>query len=166
MQRDILVLVGAMFIAIAVGVYLFYSDKDTSFTFLNNQPSAVIVPFDALAEGSRSKIESRVNYLITTQEDLAELWKFLEEPPPVPTVDFKSKVVAAVFAGNVPTTGYKISVSEVKDEDKRIVKVELVKPDQSCVLAQSVTAPYQVIELSKTSLPFTHSDEWTTKICS
>jgi len=165
MQKQIISAVGVAVIAIGIGVYLFYSGeyKPSSAT---NQQSAVIVPFTALADGARSKVFSRVNYLITTQEELAELWEFLEEPPPVPTVDFKTKVVAAVFAGMVPTTGYGISVFEVKDEDKRVVKVELIKPDESCVLAQSLTAPYQVIELPKTSLPFTHVDVWTTKTCS
>src|SRR3989344_5811976 len=166
MRRDFIGIIIVAAIAIAIGVYMFYSGQDVSSTFPNNQQSAVIVPFTALAEGPRSKVESRVNYLIDTQEELAELWKFLEEPPPVPTVDFKTKVVAAVFAGEVPTSGYDIAVIEVQDADKRVVKIELIKPDESCILAQSLTAPYQVIELPKTSLPFTHADTWTTKVCS
>jgi len=165
MRRDFIGIIIVAAIAIAIGVYMFYSGQDVSSTFPNNQQSAVIVPFTALAEGPRSKVESRVNYLIDTQEELAELWKFLEEPPPVPTVDFKTKVVAAVFAGEVPTSGYDINVVEVQDADKRVVKIELIKPDESCILAQSLTAPYQVIELPKTSLPFTHADTWTTKVC-
>ncbi len=164
MRRDFIVIIFIAVIAVAIGVYLFYSGEYTP-TFVANQPSAVIVPFTALAEGARSKIPSRVNYLIETQNELAELWKFLEEPPPIPTVDFNTKVVAAVFAGEAPTTGYEISVAEVRDDDERIVKVELTKPDESCVLAQLLTAPYQVIELTKTSLPFTHTDTWTTKPC-
>jgi len=128
-------------------------------------PAAVTVPFTALAEGARSEVSSRVNYLVTTQEELSALWELLKEPPPPPTVDFNAKVVAAVFAGKAPTTGYSITVAEVQDVDKRVVKIELTKPDESCVLAQSVTAPYQIIELPKTSLPFTHADTWVTKPC-
>ena len=165
MRRDFIGIIVVAVIAIVIGVYMFYSGQGAS-SFPNNQPSAVIVPFTALADGARSKVSSRVNYLITTQEELAELWKFLEEPPPVPKVDFNKKVVAAVFAGEVPTSGYDIAVVEVQDADKRVVKIELVKPDDSCILAQSLTAPYQVIELPKTSLPFTHADTWTTKTCS
>ena len=165
MRRDFIGIIVATVIAIGIGVYLFYSGEYPPSSVMN-QPSAVIVPFTALAEGSRSKVESRVNYLIETQEELVELWKFLEEPPPVPKVDFTKKVVAAVFAGKVPTSGYDIAVIEVQDADKRIVKIELIKPDESCILAQSLTAPYQVIELPKTSLPFTHADVWTTKTCS
>ena len=52
------------------------------------------------------------------------------------------------------------------DADKRIVNVELTRPDETCVLAQSVVAPYQIVELPKTSLPFTHADTWATKTCS
>lgn len=165
MRRDSIGIVVVAVIAVAIGVYMFYSGQGVSPDFTNNQQSAVIVSFEALAEGPRSKIESRVNYLIKTQEELAELWKFLEEPPPVPTVDFNKKVVAAVFAGEVPTSGYDIAVVEVQDSNKRVVKIELIKPDESCILAQSATAPYQVIELPKTPLPFTHADKWTTKTC-
>lgn len=165
MRRDSIGVAIVAVIAVAIGVYMFYSGQGVSPDFTNNQQSAVIVSFEALAEGPRSKVESRVNYLITTQEELVELWNFLEEPPPVPIVDFNKKVVAAVFAGEVPTSGYDINVVEVQDADKRVVKIELIKPDESCILAQSVTAPYQVIELPKTTLPFTHSDTWTTKVC-
>ena len=165
MRRDFIGIIVVAVIAVAVGVYIFYSGQGLSSTFPNNQPSAVIVSFEALAEGSRSKVESRVNYLITTQEELAELWKFLEEPPPVPTVDFNKKVVVAVFAGEVPTSGFDIAVVEVQDFNKRVVKIELIKPDKSCILTQSMTAPYQVIELPKTLLPFTHSDIVTTASC-
>jgi len=71
----------------------------------------------------------------------------------------------AVFAGEVPTAGYDIAVAEVEDADKRMVKIELTRPDEGCVLAQSMTAPYQVIELPKTSLLFTHADTWVIKSC-
>ncbi len=165
MQKQTISAVGVAVIAIAIGVYLFYSGEYPP-SSATNQQSAVIVPFTALADGARSKVSSRVNYLITTQEELAELWEFLEEPPPVPKVDFNKKVVAAVFAGEAPTAGYDIAVAEVRDNGERTVKVELTKPDESCLLAQSLIAPYQVVELPKTSLPFTHADVWTTKPCS
>lgn len=153
-----LILLGLAVVLVIVGVFTVSSNR--------GGPAAVLVPFTMLAGGSQSNVTARVNYLITTQEDLSALWELLKEPPPVPTVDFNTKVVAAVFAGEVPTTGYAITVAEVKDIDKRIVKIELTKPDESCILAQSLTAPYQVIELPKTSLPFTHADTWTTKTCS
>jgi len=156
-MRTVLVFVGLVLLAVVAGVFMTSSDR--------GGPAAVTVPFTALAEGSRSEVTSRVNYLIDTQEELAELWKLIEEPPPVPTVDFSTKVVVAVFAGEVPTAGYDIAVAEVEDADKRMVKIELTRPDEGCVLAQSMTAPYQVIELPKTSLLFTHADTWVIKSC-
>ncbi len=168
MKRETLIIIGMAAVAVVIGVVIFLNDGGSFLSpssLTNNQQSAVIVPFTTLAEGPQSKIASRVNYLIDTQEGLAELWKFLKEPPPVPTVDFNTKVVAAVFAGETPTAGYGIAVAEVEDVDKRVVKIKLTKPDGGCVLAQSVTAPYQVIELPKTSLSFTHADTWVTKTC-
>ena len=168
MQRNAFILFGVALVAIAVGVAVFISGGSDSFSstsLADSQQSAVIVPFITLAEGPQSKIVSRGSYLIDTQEELAELWKLIEEPPPVPTVDFSTKVVVAVFAGEVPTAGYDIAVAEVEDADKRMVKIELTRPDEGCVLAQSMTAPYQVIELPKTSLLFTHADTWVIKSC-
>ena len=78
MRRDFIGIIVVAVIAIVIGIYMFYSGQYASSTFPNSQPSAVIVPFITLAEGSRSKVESRVNYLIPTQEELAELWAFLE----------------------------------------------------------------------------------------
>ena len=156
-MRTNLVFLCLAILVVVVGVSILGSNK--------GGPAAVLVPFTTIAEGPHSKVTSRVNYLIDTQEELTELWEFLKEPPPVPMVDFNTKVVAAVFAGETSTAGYGIAVSEVEDVDKRVVKIELTKPDEGCVLAQSVTAPYQVIELPKTSLPFTHADTWTTKTC-
>jgi hypothetical protein len=128
-------------------------------------PAVAVVPFTPLAQGSESAVTSRVNYLITSQDQLNELWGFLDQPPPIPSINFNTNVVIAIFGGEFPTTGYSVAVAEVVDGDSRLVKVELAKPDQSCVLAQSTTTPYQVVELPKTSLPFTHDDMWTTTAC-
>jgi hypothetical protein len=127
--------------------------------------SAVPVSFTTLAQGSQSKIDYRVNYLIVNQNQLSELWTFLKQPPPAPQVDFNTNVVAAIFAGEVPTGGYSIAVAAVEDATKRIVKVNITKPGQNCVLTQSTNAPYQVVEVPKTSLPFTHADVWATTTC-
>ena len=163
-------MIGVALVAIAIGAAVFVfgsgSLQSTSPNGANNSQTAVAVPFTKLAEGSQSKVVARVNYLITTQEELAKLWKLIEEPSRVPKVDFNANVVAAVFAGEAPTAGYAIKVVRVEDADKRIVNVELTRPDETCVLAQSVVAPYQIVELPKTSLPFTHADTWATKTCS
>src|SRR3989344_5324165 len=111
MMRTPFVLFGLILIAAVAGVFMLGSDR--------GGPAAAIVPFTTLAEGPQSKVPSRVNYLITTQEEFAELWELLKEPPPPPTVDFNKNVVAAVFAGEAPTSGYDIAVVEGEDIDNR-----------------------------------------------
>ena len=171
MRREILIIIGVAIIAVGIGALIFlFGGGDALNTRIatpdtNNSVSAVVVPFTEIRRGPQSTIEKRVNYFITSHNQFGELWKIINATGTPPTIDFKTHSVVAVFAGEVPTSGYDIAVVKVEDADKRVVNIELIKPDESCVLAQSLTTPYQVIELPKTSLPFTHADTWTTKSC-
>jgi hypothetical protein len=162
MEKKFIILGMVIFIVSAGFLVIMPSRSVTSAS-----PVATVVPvqFTTLAAGAQSKVTDRVNYLVTNQTQLNELWDFLSEPPPVPQVDFNTHVVAAVFAGKFSTAGYSIAVAAVEDATERIVKVSITKPGQGCMLAQSTVAPYQVVELPKTSLPFTHEDIATTKAC-
>jgi hypothetical protein len=162
MKKLLTILVLVLVIA---GIWIFLTMHPSSTATSSPTAAASTVPFTTLAAGAQSDVTSRVDYLITSQDQLTQLWNLLQQPPPVPTVDFTTQDVVAVFAGQAPTTGYSIAVAQVEDANSRIVKIELTKPDDSCVLAQSTTAPYQIIELPKTSLPFTHDDTLTTKAC-
>ena len=109
---------------------------------------------------------TRANYLITTQAGLSQLWRMLGTgAPALPAVDFTQDDVIAVFAGSEPTAGYAISVAKVADAANRLVTVTLSSPDSTCVLAESLTAPYQVVELAKTALPLAHEDTTATTNC-
>jgi hypothetical protein len=82
-----------------------------------------------------------------------------------PDIDFSKDVVIAVFMGAEPTLGYSIAVASVEDGDNRAVAVTLTRPGGSCVLDKSVTQPYQIIVLPKTSLAFAHKDQVRTVGC-
>jgi N-acetylmuramic acid 6-phosphate (MurNAc-6-P) etherase len=124
------------------------------------------VPFTELVSGTKSSVNQRVNYLITSQDELLELWNMIDASGAPPTVDFTKDVVLALFAGEEPTNGFSISVSKIEDSaSARQVIIELSQPGGSCVLAQSTTSPYEIVETSLTSLPLTHEDEATTTSC-
>ena len=162
-------IVGVAVVGIAIGVFVFLYGGEN---FSNNPPpvpienlAAVEVPFTELASGTQSNIKKRTNYLITSIYGLEELWKLVDTKRKMPDIDFNKNYVIAVFAGQNPTSGYAISVSKVEDAQNRVVTITLISPGTSCVLAQSKTAPYQIIELSKTSLLFTHEDKATVSEC-
>ncbi|MDE2021827.1 MAG: protease complex subunit PrcB family protein [Patescibacteria group bacterium] len=171
-MRNILAIVGLIVAAVVIGTFVFLYGGNTfpnrsslAPAYNNNPPDKTTVPFTELAHGAHSSISVRANYLITSAGQLSELWKMIDAGGQTPDVDFATQSVIALFAGQKPTAGYTIAVSKVEDAATRDVTITLTSPGGSCLLAQSLTAPYQVVELPKTSLAFTHKDLATTLSC-
>ena len=170
-MRNAFIVCGVIVVSVAIGGLVFvYGGENFSGALpseaINNNPiTAVAVPFTELASGTQSNISTRKNYLITSASELQKLWGMIDVEGNPPAVDFTKNTVAAIFAGTEPTTGYAIAVSKVEDTNVRTVTVTLTKPGNSCVEGQLVTAPYVLIELSKTSLRFTHEDQVATNEC-
>lgn len=164
-MKDTLILVGLAVGAVVVGagIYFMYGAALVSRT-PNAAASAGTsatagVAFSPLAAGTHSGVTSRVNYSITSPSELALLWKMTDAQGPVPSVDFATHSVIAVFAGTAPTGGYSVAISKIMDsEQSRTVVVTFVKPGGSCILPQVETAPYEIIAVPRTALPLTHTD--------
>lgn len=162
MRRDVLILTGAAIIAVGIGIFMFSSGLgDLS----NNSSATATVPFTEIAKGSQSAVERRVNYLITSSSQFDELWKMVTATGTPPKIDFKTRSVIAVFAGQKPAAGYAIAVAKIEDTSTRVVSITLAKPSDGCMLAQSITAPYQLISVPATSLPLAHEDVSVTTTC-
>ncbi len=168
-MRDTLVLVALALLAAVVGVLLYYSHGSQAASPAAADTSAgasvTEVPFTVLASGNQANVTARANYRITSTSQLGQLWDMISASAPVPSVDFATNDVVAVFAGNEPTAGYQIAVAHVQDGAERMVIVNVTSPDATCVLAQTKTQPFQVIELPKTELPMAHTDIATTTSC-
>lgn len=156
MQRqNIRIATGTLLI---VGVVLYFLLSGDQTGTKGDQTPPAIVQSVMLASGSQSTLSKPTNYVITSSEQLEQLWKLIRTNAPPPTVDFTKNDILAVFAGEVPTEGYAIAVSRVEDSTTRMVFIELAKPGISCVLAKSPTRPYQIVAVPKTSLPLAHTD--------
>lgn len=170
MQRDSCIILGVVLVAVTAGVGFFLFNRggvpnDSLQAAANTQSSATVVPFTPLAEGSRSTVTRRVNYLITSPDQLNKLWEMVDATGAPPAVDFKTQAVIAVFAGERPAAGYRIAVSKVEDAGSRVVSITIAEPGDDCMLAQTITAPYEVVAVPVTSLPFTHEDVSVTTTC-
>ncbi len=121
--------------------------------------------FVGITYGTQSEIKKRTNYLITSEEGLAKLWKLVQTNVPEPKVDFTTHSVIAVFAGQKPTGGYSITVKKIEDGEKRNVVVTLTSPGADCIVTQIITEPYQIVTVPITSLSFTHNNLETTTSC-
>jgi hypothetical protein len=161
-MRNSLLLGGIAGLAIGVGVLIFLYGGDV---FNTPSSAAVSVPFEELTQGTHSSVLTRTNYLITSAEQLNELWKMTDANGTPPIIDFNESYVAAVFAGQEPTAGYKIAVSKIEDGSARTVAIMLTEPSDTCVLAEVETTPYQIVVFQKTPLPLTHVYQTATGTC-
>jgi hypothetical protein len=170
MQRDAVMLTGAVVISVFIGVFIFFSNggnlASVFSTVADNNSRNGVVQFTEIARGSQSAIDRRVNYFITSTDQLNRLWDTIDAPGSPPTVDFSTHAVIAVFAGQESSVSYEITVTKIEDADKRMVSITLAKPDDNCAVAQMTTTPYQLIILPTTSLPLDHEDQVINKNCS
>ena len=168
-MRDRIIFIGVSVVAVVVGALVFlYGNGNLprqSAEVKDTLPAAVIVPFTKLMGGTQSDVSRRVNYLVTSEDELKEIWGMINATGTPPVIDFKTHTVLALFAGQKSTAGYAISALEVKDTDKRTVTVALTNPGAGCMLAQVVSAPFALAVVPATSLPFAHEDVVTTKDC-
>jgi len=171
-MRDIATTIAVGIVAVTIGVFVFsYVDGPIALITRDAPGATPVSPhlgpvvFTQIAHGAHSSVTRRTNYIVTSSSELTELWKMIEVEGQPPAIDFATHEVIAVFAGKEPTAGYDIKVSQVEDSASRKVTVLLTKPGGSCLLAQSVTNPYQVIVVPKTALDLTHEDLLTTVGC-
>ena len=111
------------------------------------QAQAAVVTFTPLASGTSATAFGRVDYRITSTEDLAKLWKMLGASSTPPAVDFSREEVLAVFA-----PAPRVEVAAIEDAATRMVKVEI----RSCGTASSTA--YELVTAPATSLSYTHAD--------
>ena len=170
-MRNTLITIGLVLLAAVVGAFIYLSgrgqdmQKESLPAVAATPVAAVVVPFTELAHGTHSTVTTRVNYSITSADQLSKLWKMIDATSTPPIVDFKTQTVVAVFAGQKPTAGYAIAVSKIEDTESRMVSVTLASPDGTAAAKKSATAPYEVIVVPLTALSFAHEDISATAAC-
>ena len=164
MKRDILIILGVVLVAVAIGVIVMLGQSQAPGAQIptTSQLAAVAVPFEMLAQGETSKVTDRVNYVITSPDELTRLWALVDATGTPPAIDFSTKSVLAVFAGKGPSAH--ITVVHITDADTRTVAVAVAEPDTSCA-KKAVVSPYELVVVPTTTLPLTHKDTTTPLSC-
>lgn len=161
------IIIGVAVIVVVIGVLAFLANgkavPDTTSAVKNAQPSAVIVPFTKLVEGTKSAVAKRTNYLITSSTELKDLWKLIDATSTPPTIDFTTNAVIAVFAGK--ETPSSIAIAKIEDNAARTVSISLTKPEGACSEKVAATSSYEIAVVPVTSLPFAHEDIVATTVC-
>lgn len=155
------IILGLAVVIFGYATILGMMSSGTSATYSGS--AATVVPFTKLMKGSESTITTRVNYLITSSDQLKALWKLISATTPPPAVDFKTSAVIAVFAGKA--TSAEIAVAKVEDSTARLVSITLAKPESTCPQPTSSASPYEIVTVPVTSLPLAHKDILSTVGC-
>ncbi|PIR83454.1 hypothetical protein COU19_00635 [Candidatus Kaiserbacteria bacterium CG10_big_fil_rev_8_21_14_0_10_56_12] len=166
-MRDAFIALGIGIVAVILGALVVGSGFSTPgvATPGTSESGGGAVSFREIVRGARSTVERRTNYIIRSAPELAEVWSMIDTSDTPPVIDFTRYDVIAVFAGTEPTAEYAINVLQVEDGVTRKVTIRLTSPSPSCVVAEGETAPYQLVELPKTTLTLTHKDVPITTNC-
>ncbi|MDB5245577.1 MAG: hypothetical protein JWN90_682 [Parcubacteria group bacterium] len=169
-MRDTLIIFISLIAAIVIGgsLYLFGGPMMHDGLTIKG-PSGITLT--TLAEGQNAtNIDTRVNYRITNQADLATLWGMLysnNNGPAIPTIDFTKNEVIGVFDGSHSSGGYEVHVTDVSDAGgTRVIHIRRTAPGDGCPTTNAITSPFQILSLRKSTLSLTHVDEMTTTSCS
>jgi hypothetical protein len=123
---------------------------------------SVTIPFTTVAQGSNSSISVPNKLVITTSGQWQQLWQDMHSSrapiPALPTIDFDTTMVIAVFAGEHPTAGYSITITQITDEGDHIqVNVKTTQPAAGGMTLQVLTQPYHLVQLAKSTKPIQFS---------
>jgi uncharacterized membrane protein len=106
---------------------------------------------ETLARGDDSRLVETRRFLIRDRQAFAAVWAaHAGEDATIPPVDFETRMVAAVFAGERPTPGYAIGVTgTTREGPDLVILIEELQPDPARVAAQIVTSPYHIVTLPR-----------------
>ncbi|MES2484430.1 MAG: protease complex subunit PrcB family protein [Bacteroidota bacterium] len=120
-----------------------------SINVLNNTNANLGIAFEVLKQDAYGGREKKSSVVISSQADLASLYKELGWSN-VPMVDFNKNNVVALFMGQKNTGGYSINVRKISvDGDTTTVYVKTTEPDGMATMA--LTAPYTITIIPKTN---------------
>jgi uncharacterized membrane protein len=110
-----------------------------------------------LARGDDSRLVEPRRFLIRDRQAFAAVWAAHAGPnATVPPVDFDTRMVAAVFAGERPTPGFSVEVTGTRREGPApapgaglVVLVDERHPDPSRVAAQVIVSPFHIATLPR-----------------
>ena len=113
------------------------------------------LPIIELRAGHNSGFIQAVNKVITTQEELTEVWTVLfanyMKKENAPEIDFEHNIVVLVAAGEKNSGGFSIAVTRALATSSNVqLTVVSTSPGKNCVLTEAITYPFQLIQLQKT----------------
>jgi uncharacterized membrane protein len=107
--------------------------------------------FVTLAHGGSSRIVEPRRTVARTDAEWRALWAAHAGPElPAPSVDFTSRIVAAVFAGERPTPGYEVEIVDSQVDGVGLsLTVKERSPLPGAIAAQILVSPFHIVSLPR-----------------
>lgn len=104
-----------------------------------------------IAKGNASLVSESRQAVARTGPEWEALWAVHAGPDVrVPSVDFESRMVAAVFAGERPSPGYEVTIAGARRDGAALVLlVEEREPPPTMLAAQIITSPFHIVSLPR-----------------
>jgi len=116
-----------------------------------NEKHALMADVETLARGDDSRLVEPRRFVIRDRQSFAAVYAaHAGQDAAVPAVDFETRMVAAVFAGERPTPGFSVEVIGTRREGADlVVLLDERTPDPNRVAAQVVVSPYHLVTLPR-----------------
>jgi hypothetical protein len=110
------------------------------------------VPFEEIDPGRGYDYESRANFTIRNATAWENLWLDLysghSHIPEVPTVNFTSEMLIAVFQGIRGSSGYGTTITRIIVTNAYyVVYVDEIHPGEGCGVLAVLTYPYHIVKI-------------------
>ena len=104
-----------------------------------------------IAKGDGSGITTPRRVVIRDDEVWRALWTEHAGPAAsVPDVDFRTRMVAAVFAGDRPTPGYGVEIVDAQRQANTLgIRVAESRPAPGLMAAQVIVSPFHIVALPR-----------------
>ena len=110
------------------------------------------VKFDIISQGQHSNISLPNQLVIKTKNDWLRLLKIQGNTQDFKNanIDFYEKIVIAIFAGQQPSGGYSVGISNIKRIDSNLyVTVTFTEPTAKQSVSLALTQPYIMLSTEK-----------------
>ena len=104
-----------------------------------------------IAKGDGSGVSTPRRTVIRDDRSWRALWsEHAGASAAVPPVDFGTQMIAAVFAGDRPTPGYGVEITDVRrDGDTLDIVVADSRPAPGMIAAQVIVTPFHIVALPR-----------------
>ncbi|HYP12364.1 MAG TPA: protease complex subunit PrcB family protein [Bryobacteraceae bacterium] len=135
------------------------------FALQSVQGSAGAIEFESLGRASPVGSDPRVAavYIVQSLENVAKLPEVItaEHRKAIGGLDYSSRLVIAVFRGEVGTGGYSITVLDIKVEQQRLeITAELTNPAKDSMTTFGFSSPYHLVAVPKAKFAEARIGSW------